>query len=90
MDIPGLNEQQEQRVANWMLDRAAEVAQRVLPPQLLPLLRASSTEDLEALRPKLAQALVDGMSRSALVAGIAVMIPAETKRKGADLIVDWI
>ena len=75
VDIPGINEEQEVKIAEWVLDNTVVLAQKLLPPQILPVLRASSTQDLDALRPKLAQVLLASMSKAPLGAYVAWMLP---------------
>uniref|UniRef100_A0A7S0MZ50 Uncharacterized protein n=1 Tax=Pyramimonas obovata TaxID=1411642 RepID=A0A7S0MZ50_9CHLO len=85
-DVPGMREDQRLATANWVLKKTSDLAGKILPPKLLPLLRASSTKDLERMRPSIAASIFEAISNVPL--GVGVILPKNTKEKLANKIVD--
>jgi hypothetical protein len=88
ISVPGMREEQEVAIAKWLLDKTRSLAVKVLPPRLLPMLRASSTKDLEKMRPTIAASLLDTINKVPL--GVGVILPKKTKEKLANIIVDYL
>eukprot|EP00976_Prorocentrum_cordatum_P061525 1176342-Prorocentrum_minimum.AAC.3 len=86
IDVPGMRQEKQLAVAQWVLNKTTAFAVKVLPPKLLPLLRASSTKDLEKMRPGIAASILETIDN---VPG-GVILPKKTKEKLANASVDYL
>eukprot|EP00854_Cymbomonas_tetramitiformis_P020552 gene20552-24626_t len=90
IDVPGINEEKEVQIAQWLVDSASKQLLKALPPELLPVLRTSSTKELAQLRTTLVETLADSKNVAIPIPGLEALITRERKLALYRQVVDFV